>query len=393
MKHSIKIILGIAIIAAVGFVACNPNGTTKIPEDLEGKKELLAEKQSELRDVQNLIVQLEDEINELDPPKEKEPISVEVMKVEPQTFKRYIDVQANVQPKGVINISSEMGGRITGLYAKEGDYVRKGKLLAVTDVKTLENQIIELETSLNLATTVFERQERLWNQNVGSEIQYLEAKNNKERIEKSLETLKSQIAKKNLYSPINGVVDIKFLDQGEMASPGMPILQLLSTENVKIKADLQESLLGKVNKGDRVDIYFPALNDTITETVSLIGRTIDRNNRTFTIEMNSSSRKGLLKPNLLAQVKINDYTKENAIAIPSYTIKEEVSGQKYVFVAQEIDGKKVAKKSYIELGEGAEGLVVIESGIEPGDELVIAGGESLTNNDPVLTQSTEANDR
>ncbi|NNE26362.1 MAG: efflux RND transporter periplasmic adaptor subunit [Saprospiraceae bacterium] len=393
MKHSIKIILGIAVIAIVTFVACNSNGTTTIPEDLDAKKTLLAEKQSELRDIQNLITQLEDQIKEQDPPKEKEPIAVKVMSVKPQTFKRYIDVQANVVAEDVINVSSEMGGRITGMYVDEGDYVRKGQLLVVTDVRNLENQIIELETGLSLANTVFERQERLWKQNIGSEIQYLEAKNNKERIEKSLATLRGQIAKKNLYAPINGVVDIKFLDQGEMASPGMPILQLLNTQKIKIKADLQESLLGKVKKGDKVDIYFPALNDTITETISLLGRTIDRNNRTFTIEMNSSSRQGLLKPNLLAQVKINDYTKENAIAIPSYTIKEEVSGRKYVFVAREENGKKVAKKSYIELGEGADGLVVIETGIQDGDELVIAGGGSLTNNDPLLTQSTESNDQ
>ena len=140
---------------------------------------------------------------------------------------------------------------------------------------TLENQIAEINTNLSLAQTVFERQERLWNQNIGSEIQYLQAKSNKEGLEKSLATLKSQISKKNIYAPLSGIIDKEFMKQGETASPGMPIVQILNTNKVKIVADVQENFLPSINKGDAVQVYFPAINKTVDKKISMIGRTID----------------------------------------------------------------------------------------------------------------------
>ena len=363
--------------------ACNKQDVT-IPEDLESKKVLLAEKKSELRDLQRLVNDLSDQIDKLEPDKDKDPIPVTTEIINEKEFKRYIDVQANVIANDVVNVSSEVGGQITRLYVDEGQYISKGKLVAVTDMKTVENQIAELETSLALATNIYERQKRLWDQNVGSEIQYIEAKSNKEIIEKSLTTMKNRLAKKNIYAAISGIVDIKFLEQGEIASPGMPIVQILNTSRVKIKADLQESLLGKVKKGDEVDIHFPAIDKSIRRKISMIGRTIDLNNRTFSIEINTSSENGILKPNLLAQVSINDYTKEKALVIPLSIVKEEVSGEKYVFVISNKEGRTIARKSYIEIGESSDGYVVIEKGLKNGDTIVVAGGESLSDNDPVL---------
>lgn len=381
-----KIIITSVILVLVAIIACNKQDV-KIPEDLESKKVLLAEKKSELRDLQRLVNDLTDQIKEMEPVKEKDPIPVTTEVINEKEFKRFIDVQANVIADDVVNVSSEVGGQITHLYVDEGQYISKGELIAVTDMQALENQIAEVETSLSLATNVYERQKRLWDQNVGSEIQYIESKSNKELLEKSLTTLKNRLAKKNIYAPISGIVDVKFLEQGEMASPGMPVVQLLNTSRVKIKANLQESLLGKINKGDEVDIYFPALDKTIRRKVSMIGRTIDLNNRTFSIEINSSSENGVLKPNLLAQVSINDFTQEKAIVIPLAIVKEEVSGEKFVFVISRNDDKSKATKSYIEIGESDEGYVVVENGIKDGDEIVVAGGESLSDNDPVLVRT------
>ncbi|MBT8188988.1 MAG: efflux RND transporter periplasmic adaptor subunit [Bacteroidia bacterium] len=381
-----KIIITSVILVLVAIIACNKQDV-KIPDDLESKKTLLADKKSELRDLQRLINDLSDQVKAMEPNKEKDPIPVTSQKINEKEFRRYIDVQANVLADDIVNVSSEVGGQITKLFVDEGQYVSKGKLIAVTDMQSLENQIAEIETSLSLASNVFERQKRLWDQNVGSEIQYIEAKSNKELLEKSLNTMKNRLAKKNVYAPISGIVDVQFLEQGEMASPGMPIVQILNTSKVKIKANLQESLLGKIKKGDVVDIYFPALDKSIKRKVSLIGRTIDLNNRTFSIEINTSSENGVLKPNLLAQVSINDYTLENAIVIPLAIVKEEVSGEKFVYVISEENGKAIAKKSYIEIGESDEGYVVVENGIDDGDEVVVAGGESLSDNDPVSVRN------
>ena len=377
--------LFVLLIVLVSITACKQDGA---PDDVESKRKLLTEKKATLRDLQKEIDLLNEEINELDPPKEKAPVAVKTMIVKPTDFKRYIEVEGNVMAEDVANVSSDMGGRIISLNVKEGQYVNKGALIAVTDSETMDQQIREIETSLSLARTVYERQSRLWDQNIGSEIQLLQAKNRVESLEQSMNTLKTQIKKKNMYAPISGVVDREFLKQGEIAAPGMPVVSILNTSNLKVVADLQESLLGSVKVGEKVDVYFPALGDTITQRISMIGRTIDPANRTFKIEINTNSLKGKLKPNLLSIVKINDYSKKESIVIPLEIIKEEVSGQKYVFKVSDKDNKKYAKKAPVVLGESSINNVIIESGIKSNDELITKGIQSLTEN-ALITPSQE----
>ena len=376
----------IGIFSLFAFItACQaPTG-----DSLEDKKALLKSKKDEVRALEQEINDLKEEILVLDPPKEKDPISVESMVIKPKLFERYVDLQARIEADDVVMASSEIGGRILQLNVKEGQYVKRGQLIAVTDMSTLEKQIAEIETGLSLATTVYDRQKRLWEQEIGSEIQYLEAKTNKESLEKSLETLNSQIAKKNIYSPINGIVDREFLSSGEMASPGLPIVQILNTSKVKVVADVQEEFLSAVRKGDKVDVYFPALDMTIQEGIDLIGRTIDPANRTFKIEMNLDSKKGQLKPNLLAEVKIKDYSQEQAIVIPLQYIQEEVTGDKYVYIADNSNGKKKARKVPIEIGESNTTECIINVGINDGDELITAGSSKISNGDPlnIISQS------
>jgi RND family efflux transporter MFP subunit len=352
-------------------------------DPLSEKKALLSEKKTALRAIQKEIDVLSKEILKLDPPKEKSPVAVKISTMQPNTFKRFIDLQGKVEADDIVNVSSEIGGRIINLNVKEGQAVRKGQLIAVTDMSTLENQIAEINNNLEMAKTVFERQERLWKQNIGSEIQYLQAKTNKEGIEKSLETLKSQIKKKNVYAPISGIVDKEFLKQGETASPGMPMVQILNTSKIKVVADAQEQFLKSISKGDMVEVTFPALGQTVNKKISMIGRTIDPANRTFKFEIETNSMNGQLKPNLLAEVKINDYTKENVIVIPLDAIQEEVSGKKFVYLMVEKEGENRAQKSYIELGESTVGETIISSGLKAGDNLIVAGGKNLSNGDLV----------
>lgn len=367
----------------LSLIACSsPQADT-----VEAKRELLAEKKDALRELQTEIDDLTKAINKLDPPKQKAAVAVESMTITPASFERYVEIQGRVEADDIVNVSSEIGGRIEMLMVKEGDYVKKGQLIASTDMSTLEKQIDEIETNLELAKTVYERQKRLWDQNIGSEIQYLQAKANKESLEKSLSTLKTQIGKKNIYAPINGYVDREFLQAGETASPGMPIIQILNTARVKVVADAQENFLKSINKGDSVHLYFPALDLQVDETISQIGRTIDLNNRTFEIEIATSSQNGQLKPNLLSVISFKDYEASEVLSIPLDLIQQEVNGRKYVFVAKEKEGEKIARKAYIELGESNTKHVIIESGLTEGDQIITLGAKSISNGDRIKLNS------
>lgn len=375
------------------MIACGPKGAVVCADDdLECKKNLLSEKKTALRDLEKEVKQLKRDILKLNPPKAKAPAPVETLVVKPIEFKRFIETPGRVTADEIVNVSSETGGRIISLNVREGQYVNKGQLIAVTDMTTAENQIEELKTSLDLATTVYEKQKRLWDQNIGSELQYLEAKNNKERLERSMTTLRSTTGKKNIYAPASGVVDREYMSQGEMASPGMPIVQILNTGKLKIVADLQESLLGSIKQGDMVEVYFPSLDKTIKKKVSMIGRTIDPANRTFKIEMNTGSMSGTLKPNLMAQIRMNDFTEKSAIVVPLGIIQEDIAGNKFIYKVKKEGDIQKAERTLIEIGQTSKEGVIVLIGLKSGDEVITSGGIKLKDNDPIETiRKTEAN--
>ena len=373
------------ILSAILFIAsCSePDPEVQKAELLKEKKTELSEKKGKLKTLQDEIEALNKEIVELEPKREKPAILITTQTITTEDFNRYTQVQASVISDSEAFASSETGGRLLSVRVKEGDYVKRGQLIATVDLKAISDQKAELETSMSLAKDVYDRQKRLWDQNIGSEIQYLQAKNNYERLQKSLTTIETQIAKANVYSPISGIVDREFLKAGEMASPGAPIVQLFNPNILKISADVPESYLGKINRGDDVEINFPAINKRMDKKVSMLGRTIDPSNRTFKVEVTSGSEGGMLKPNLLAELKFNDYTKKDAIVVPLEIVQEEVNGQKYVYVATQKDGKDVAQKNYVTIGEGYEGNIIIEEGLQPGDQIIIEGARSVTSGDAV----------
>ncbi len=357
-------------------LACEPKNEN--PNDLDGKKELLIAKNAELKKLKTEIDSLEAQIAALSPVKEKKrkPISLDTIRL--QEFKRYVDVQASVQSSDYVNISSETGGRILMINAKEGQSVRKGQLIATLDLEAIEKQIQELEVSQSLANTVYERQKRLWDQNIGSEIQFLEAKNNKERLEKTIESLKLQLSKRNVYAPISGVIDREFVKQGEMTSPGMPLAQILNARKLKVVADVTEKYLGQVKRGDKVKIFFPAINKEIEQKITLIGRSIDPTNRTFKIEIDTPNPDGVLKPNLLADVSFNDFSQKEAIVVPISLLQEEVSGDQYMFIASKENGELVARKKVVEISESYNGNVIVTKGLNPDDLIILEGARSIT---------------
>lgn len=367
-----KYILSI-IIASILLVACQPE-----QDELTIKRTELKEKTTLLRTLQSEITTLQEEVETLSPEKKRDSVMVEISPIAIEPFVRKVNIQGSVISDETVFASSEMGGRILSVNVKEGQQISRGTLVATVDMETVQLQINEMQTTLELANTVYERQKRLWDQEIGSEIQYLQAKNSKERLEKSLETMRKQLSKKNIYAPISGVVNKKFASEGEVAGPGTPIVEILDSRKIKVKADVPEQYLSTINKGQNVKLYFPALNEEVDSKVSLIGASIDPANRTFEIEMMLNNTNGMYKPNLLTEIEFIDYTKDEAVVIPLELLQEEVSGRKYVYVSKkDKDGRDVATKAYITLGASYEGSVVVEEGLSAGDQLVIVGGRSL----------------
>jgi len=365
----------------IGFQACQKK--QELPEDLPGKKEFLSAKKTELYELQKLIDKVTLQIEELEPKKKSTAVLVSLDTLNTIEFKQFVDVQAMVVAEDYVNASSETGGRLMSMNVNEGDYVKKGSLIATVNLESLEKQLSEIQISYDLAKTVYERQKRLWDQNIGSELQYLEAKSNKERLEKSIETIQTNLKKKNVYAPISGYVDKEYAQSGEMTSPGMPIVSILNTSKVKVVADLPEKYLGTVKRGDLVDLEFPALQKTMKSKISMMGRSIDPANRTFKVEIQANNSSGNLKPNLLAKVSLNNYTNDNALVLPTDLILQDVTGKKYVFTAEQKDTSYFAKQIFVETGESYDNAIEITFGLNPGDKIIVEGGRSLVDGNEI----------
>ncbi|MBT8218770.1 MAG: efflux RND transporter periplasmic adaptor subunit [Bacteroidia bacterium] len=375
----------IAYIIFISFWSCSDRKSlnTEYPPGLPEKKQLLAEKKQEMKSLEELILRLEEDISESEP-KVQELKKITTSRILPQDIKRFVEIQGSIAADDIVMASSEIGGRITRVYVKEGDYVRRGSRIAIVDMQSMRKQVEEVEKSLELAVEVFTRQERLWKQNIGSEIQYLQSKNDKERLEKSLETLGFNLTKANIYAPISGVVDQSFLKSGEMASPGAPIVQILNTSKVKVSIDVPEKYLKAVKKGNKIHIEIPTLEYEKDVRITDIGRMIDPGNRTFNVEAAISNEGGRIKPNLMVIAYLPDYEAKDVIAISSELVQQEINGSNYVFVVdQDSSGKMIAQKRYIQIGESVENELVITEGLADGDELIIDGSRMVNDQQEV----------
>jgi len=363
------------------LASCGPaTDADTVPTDLAGKKEYLRTKKAELRTLTQEVESLEKEIFAEDPSLAPKGTLVAFESIKPSSFEDFASVQATITASESAMATPQLPGRIMSMGFEEGEAIRKGQLVAVIDVEDITSQRTELETAAELAKTIYERQQRLWDQKIGSEIQYLQAKNNYERTQKQLATIDVQTAKKNVYAPISGTVDRVLMRQGETAAPGVPIISILNTNNLDVVADASEDLLTKVKRGNRLKVKVPALNLEFMAPVSRIGKTVDPANRTFEVELNVPNRyQRQLKANLLAEVEVLDYQADNIIVISQDNIQQEIDGRRFVFVATD-DAEKgaVAKRTYIETGGSYDNKAVIESGLAVGDRLITAGSRGLT---------------
>jgi membrane fusion protein (multidrug efflux system) len=347
-------------------------------DGIEGKKEELAKLKTEQAATNQKIQDLEKEIAKLDPKKaaEDKVKSVSVSVLNPVTFKRYVELQGTVDAKNSVLITPKSGGAITAMYVKEGDQVKAGTIIGKIDDSILRESIEEVKTQLVLINTLYEKQKNLWDQKIGTEVQYLQAKNNKEAIEKKLVTLNAQLSQSQIVSPMSGVVDKVIAKVGELASPGMGVVRVVNLSNLKVSANVSDTYAASVKKGDEVLIKFPDLKKELTARISFVSTTVDPLSRTFTIEANLPSIKDI-KPNMMAQVQINDATSNAALVIDQNFIQSTENGQ-IVYVAVSEGNKKVAKAKTVKTGLSYNGKVEILEGLAVGDQLITLGYQEVS---------------
>ncbi len=344
-------------------------------DSLDSKKETLREKQKQLEQLAAEIRVLEKEIQGEDPNfkmTREDAILVTAIELKTKDFASFLEVQGSVTSDKNIVLSSESNGIIRAMPVSEGQFVAQGQLLVAQGSEVVSNQISEVQTRLELAKTILEKRRNLWEQKIGTEIQYLEAKNNVDALERQLGTLRAQAGLSNVYAPFSGVVEEIIAKRGQNAAPGSPLLRLVSTTQVNVVAEISESYLGKVKVGNTVKIEFPALGKEVETPITRISETINPDNRTFKIEMKLNNSDRDLKPALLAKVKVQDYTQAQAVVIPTNIIQKDKVGE-FVFVVANKDKRTVAKKIYITKGKTYSNQTEILKGLK-GDEQLINKG-------------------
>lgn len=365
----IKNITKISILSIL-LVACGGSG-----DDLTAKKEALQSKKDQLAQLKSEISTLEKEISELDPEFTETVTEVLVasLPVKKTPFYHQIEVRGSVESRKNVLISAETMGRVEAIHVREGDYVKTGQLMIELDADILRNNISEVETQLELATTVFERQKNLWDQKIGTEIQFLQAKNNKESLERRLATLKSQLAQYFVRAPFSGNVDEVATKVGQMAQPGVPLVRVVNPKEMYIKADVSEAHLGKINPGDKVSVYFPIQKAEFKTEINSVSKVINNENRTFKVEISlPQTGKFEFQPNQVVVTTMTDYKKEEAIAIPTKLIQTDNEG-KFVYVINGNSGTNKASKVRVQTGVNYNSQTEILSGLSGGELLIEKG--------------------
>ena len=337
------------------------------------------------------IAELEKKLKTMNAGDEKiEKIPVVVMDISLEPFSHFIQVSGSAEAVKEAFISPEMAGQIREIYVNEGDYVEKGRLLAKLNSDITESSIVDLESSVVLATTVYEKQARLWENGIGSEIQYLNAKNNKESLEQKLVTLKAQLEMAMVKSPISGIVDVIYRKKGEMAMPGAQFMQMVNLEEIYINADVSESYLSQVNEGETVKVEFPVYPDmSLDVPIYRKGNIINPNNRTFPIQLKLKNPGHRLKPNLLSIINIRDFSADSAVVVPSAIIKQDITGS-YIYILEQAGEKLIAKKKYVTPGKFYQDKTMVVDGIQAGQQVIIQGYNEVSDGTEVYVKPNNA---
>lgn len=360
---SLLIVISMIVLAS----ACNMNSPEMLEQQLKKKKD-------QVRELNDQIASLEEQLAQ-NPGEEAAsflvPVTVKAMDLEP--FEHYIEITGKLEAEADAFISPEMSGQIENILVKEGQSVKKGQLLLSLNTSITESSIQEVKTGLELAVSIYEKQKELWDQKIGSELQYLESKNAMEQAKARLATLEAQLDMARVRAPFSGVVETIMLKEGELAVPGMQVIQMVSLNNLKLYGNISERYMTSINKGDIVIINFPDVEGlNVKVPIHRIGNVIDNTSRTFRIEMKINNRQKTLKPNMYSTIQVNDFKTPSAFVVPSVSIKQDIKGN-YLYVASKEEGELKARKRYIETGLSYKDQTMIREGVSEGEEVIIKG--------------------
>ena len=383
---------------AILLAACGNTTETSVSDLIaQGDLETLRAKKIEISESQRALekdLQLLDSVIAVKSGEERLPL-VTILTAKSQKFNHYLELQGAVKTKQNVLIYPEMGGALQRVYVKEGQRVSKGQLLASIDDGGMSSQVSQLKTQAELAKTTYERQKRLWEQKIGSEIQFLQAKSSYEAIENMVSQAESQLGKSQIRAPFSGIIDNVIKEQGTVVAPGpgAEVFRIINLSDMYITVDVPENNLGGITKGKEAKVYFPVLGDTIISKIRQTGNFINPSNRAFSVEIAVPNKKGNIKPNLSARVSLNDYSSDNAILVPQGIISENANGDQYVYVAVEPNGDKaVAKRRIIKTGKTQGRMVEALTGINDGDLLIKEGARTVKEGQNVQILNTESDE-
>ena len=352
--------------------------------EIKAKKAELSTQQKELKvkiDKLNTFIEKEE--------KHDRALLVSTQKVTDSVFKHFVEVQGNVETDQNIIIYPEFSGVLTNVYVNEGQRVSKGQRLAKIDDGGLSSQLAQQETQVALAKTRFERQQRLWNQKIGSEIQFLEAKANYEAADKAAQQIRSQLGKTIITAPFAGVVDNVIAEQGQVVNQGQTeVIRLVNLSDMYVKASLPENYLNSIKKGTEVNVRLSSIGEEYEGTVRQVGNYINPDNRTFDVEIAIPNKDEKVKPNLIATVQVNDYTNDSSITIPESILQENSKGETIAFVYEPVtDSTGTAKRIVVETGLTYNNKTEVRSGLKDGEIVIVEGAKSLRDGQKVTTKN------
>ncbi len=374
MQHSAKII--VVLTAVTMLVSCGGQSPDELAAKVAAKKAEVEKLKAEQNSLSEQIAKLEEEIITLDPSQRKEnPKLVAISPVEAGNFTHYIDLQGRIDATNIAYVAPRgQGGLVKAVYVKQGDNVKKGQLLLKLDDALAQKQLDQLNTQLEYARDLLNRQQNLWDQNIGTEVQLLNAKNGVDNIEKQIAAVKEQLSFSNVYAEISGVAESVDIKPGEFFQGG-PQIRIVNTSELKVTAQVPENYLNKVNAGSPVELSFPDMGKSISTKVSVVGKLIDPITRSFYIEARLPQNSEF-RPNQIALVKIQDYAAKDVLTIPVNTLQNDDKG-KFVMMAVNENDKLTARKKYITIGQLYADKVEITDGIEAGQQIITDGFQGL----------------
>ncbi|WP_055446977.1 efflux RND transporter periplasmic adaptor subunit [Lacinutrix mariniflava] len=378
MKHIFSVLIVTLLLASCGGNKKNTVEKVLETNNLEGIRTKRAELVAEQDVIHSKIKLLDNRIKTLDTTQNIPLITT--FKAKEEVFNHVLELQGNVTTKNLLIITPEFNGILTNVYVKEGQRVSKGQVLAKIDDGGLSQQLAQFRIQSDLAKTTFERQKRLWDQKIGSEIQFLQAKSSYQSQQEAINQLQQQINKTTVRAPFSGTIDDVITEKGSVVGAGQtPLMQIVNLDDMYIETDVPESYVSNVIKGKSVNVEFPVLGKNIDTEIRQAGAVINPVNRTFRVEIGVPNKDKSIKPNLTARLKINDYTNEKAILVPQSIISENAEGEQYVYVVKDKKDNDEGKvsKVIIKTGKTQGDVIEVLEGVPDGAELILEGARSV----------------